>query len=96
MGRLEGKVCVVTGAAGGIGAETVARFAAEGAQVVGVDLAENAPGDLSLQVDAGDRGALVHEQPRALGADAARRAGDDADLAVEPGHASPPSRSRRT
>ena len=39
---------MVTGAAGGIGAETVARFRAEGATVVGVDLAENAPGDLAL------------------------------------------------
>jgi NAD(P)-dependent dehydrogenase (short-subunit alcohol dehydrogenase family) len=38
MGRLDGKVCVVTGAAGGIGAATCELFAAEGATVVGVDL----------------------------------------------------------
>jgi NAD(P)-dependent dehydrogenase (short-subunit alcohol dehydrogenase family) len=38
MARLDGKVCVVTGAAGGIGAATCALFAAEGATVVGVDL----------------------------------------------------------
>jgi NAD(P)-dependent dehydrogenase (short-subunit alcohol dehydrogenase family) len=49
-----GKVCVVTGASGGIGAETVALFRAEGARVVGVDLAEGAPGELSLQVDVTD------------------------------------------
>jgi len=51
MGRLEGKVCVVTGAAGGIGAATVAAFAREGATVVGVDLGEGSPGDLALVVD---------------------------------------------
>ena len=51
MGRLDGKVAVVTGAAGGIGAETVRRFREEGATVVGADLAEGTYGDLSLQVD---------------------------------------------
>ena len=49
--RLENKVCVITGAAGGIGTATVALFQREGAKVVGVDLAANAPGDLSLRVD---------------------------------------------
>jgi len=52
--RLEGKVCVVTGASGGIGAATVAVFQREGARVVGVDLSEGAPGDMSLQVDVTD------------------------------------------
>jgi NAD(P)-dependent dehydrogenase (short-subunit alcohol dehydrogenase family) len=51
--RLERKVCVITGAAGGIGAATAAVFAREGATVVGVDLIE-APGDLSLRVDVTD------------------------------------------
>jgi NAD(P)-dependent dehydrogenase (short-subunit alcohol dehydrogenase family) len=50
-GRLEGKVAVVTGAAGGIGAATVEAFQREGAKVVGVDLLQGAPGDLALAVD---------------------------------------------
>jgi NAD(P)-dependent dehydrogenase (short-subunit alcohol dehydrogenase family) len=52
--RLENKVCVVTGASGGIGAATVAVFQREGARVVGVDVADGAPGDLSLRVDVTD------------------------------------------
>jgi NAD(P)-dependent dehydrogenase (short-subunit alcohol dehydrogenase family) len=51
MGRLEGKVCVVTGAAGGIGSATVEVFRREGATVVGVDLHDRSPGDLALAVD---------------------------------------------
>jgi NAD(P)-dependent dehydrogenase (short-subunit alcohol dehydrogenase family) len=50
-GRLEGKVAVVTGAAGGIGAATVEVFQREGATVAGVDLLDGAPGDLPLTVD---------------------------------------------
>jgi NAD(P)-dependent dehydrogenase (short-subunit alcohol dehydrogenase family) len=67
-GRLEGKVCVITGAAGGIGAETARLFGEEGATVVGVDLAECADGDLALQADVSDeeqvRGVFsrVHEE----------------------------------
>ena len=53
-GRLEGRVCVVTGASGGIGAATIELFQREGARVVGADLAAGAPGDLSLQVDVTD------------------------------------------
>ncbi|HSG90456.1 MAG TPA: glucose 1-dehydrogenase [Pseudomonadales bacterium] len=38
MGRLDGKVAIVTGAASGMGRVTVARFVAEGARVVAADL----------------------------------------------------------
>ena len=54
QGRLEGRVCVVTGASGGIGAATIECFQREGARVAGADLAEGAPGDVSLQVDVTD------------------------------------------
>ena len=41
MGRLDGKVALVTGSASGLGAATATRFAAEGATVVGLDLNES-------------------------------------------------------
>jgi NAD(P)-dependent dehydrogenase (short-subunit alcohol dehydrogenase family) len=57
-GRLEGKVCVVTGAKGGIGASTVEAFHNEGATVAGVDLADDSPGDVALTVDVTDENAV--------------------------------------
>jgi NAD(P)-dependent dehydrogenase (short-subunit alcohol dehydrogenase family) len=54
VSRLARKVCVVTGAAGGIGSATVKRFQDEGATVVGVDLADDSPGDLALACDVTD------------------------------------------
>ena len=53
-GRLADKVCVITGAAGGIGAATAAAFEREGASVVGVDLIDHSVGMLSLQADVAD------------------------------------------
>lgn len=49
--RLAGKVCVITGAAGGIGRAAAELFSSEGARVVGVDLLEHSVGGLSLQAD---------------------------------------------
>ncbi len=56
--RLSGKVCVVTGAAGGIGGATAAVFAREGARVVGVDVREHDVGELSLTADLTDETAV--------------------------------------
>ena len=61
MSRLARKVCVITGAAGGIGSTSVQRFQDEGATVVGVDLTDDSPGDLALAVDVTDE-----DQVRAL------------------------------
>jgi NAD(P)-dependent dehydrogenase (short-subunit alcohol dehydrogenase family) len=63
--RLAGKVCVITGAAGGIGAETARLFEDEGAHVVGVDLMEGAPGELSLAADVTDEDAVIEMYGRA-------------------------------
>jgi NAD(P)-dependent dehydrogenase (short-subunit alcohol dehydrogenase family) len=59
-GRLEGKICVVTGTASGIGAESARLFAAEGARVVGIDLdAEQAEGALTIAADVSDEEQVI-------------------------------------
>jgi NAD(P)-dependent dehydrogenase (short-subunit alcohol dehydrogenase family) len=54
LGRLEGKVCVITGAASGIGADAAQLFVDEGATVAGVDLRDDGVGTLSLAADVSD------------------------------------------
>ena len=68
--RLDGKVCVITGAASGIGAEAARLFAAEGARVVGVDLEPGSEGELALQADVADE-----EQVRGMYARASEELG---------------------
>jgi NAD(P)-dependent dehydrogenase (short-subunit alcohol dehydrogenase family) len=64
--RLEGKVCVITGARGGIGTASAAVFAREGARVVGVDVVDGAPGELSLRVDVTDEQQVTEMYERVL------------------------------
>jgi NAD(P)-dependent dehydrogenase (short-subunit alcohol dehydrogenase family) len=65
MGRLDGKVCVITGTASGIGATAAELFVAEGGTVVGVDLSEGAAGSLKLQADVTDEQAVQEMYARA-------------------------------
>ncbi|HKO37946.1 MAG TPA: SDR family oxidoreductase [Solirubrobacterales bacterium] len=58
-GRLQDKVCVITGTASGIGAESARLFAEEGAKVVGIDLSTEAEGDLTIEADVSDEGQVV-------------------------------------
>jgi NAD(P)-dependent dehydrogenase (short-subunit alcohol dehydrogenase family) len=61
VGRLDEKVCVITGAASGIGAATCRRFAQEGARVAAVDIAETdaPPNGSSHRVDVTDDAAVA-------------------------------------
>jgi 3(or 17)beta-hydroxysteroid dehydrogenase len=56
VGRLEGKVAVITGGASGIGAAAARRFAAEGARVIVADVQD----DLGQAVAAGIDGLYLH------------------------------------
>jgi NAD(P)-dependent dehydrogenase (short-subunit alcohol dehydrogenase family) len=57
MKRLEGKIAIVTGAAGGIGTATVRRFVQEGAIVIAADILEE--GVRKVVSDLGDRGVAI-------------------------------------
>ncbi len=57
--RLKDKVCVITGAASGIGAESARLFAAEGATVAGVDVSPGAEGALALEADVTDEQQVI-------------------------------------
>jgi NAD(P)-dependent dehydrogenase (short-subunit alcohol dehydrogenase family) len=78
MGRLDGKVTLITGTARGMGRASALAFAAEGARVVGCDLdAAGADETVALVRDAG--GEMVSKAPVDLGdLEAARRWVDEA------------------
>ena len=60
-GRLEGKVCVVTGAGNGIGRACALRFAAEGAAVVVADVLDHDGRSVADEITAeGGRATFVH------------------------------------
>jgi NAD(P)-dependent dehydrogenase (short-subunit alcohol dehydrogenase family) len=61
-GRLEGKVCVVTGTGGSMGRETALAFAREGASVVGCDVAVESAQETVKMVEAAG-GQMVSLQP---------------------------------
>ena len=52
-GRLEGKVCVITGAGGGMGREAARVFAAEGARICVADISATAADETVAACPAG-------------------------------------------
>jgi NAD(P)-dependent dehydrogenase (short-subunit alcohol dehydrogenase family) len=64
-GRLEGKVCVVTGTGGGMGRATALAFAREGASVVGCDVAVE-PAEETVKLVHAAGGTMVSLQPSRL------------------------------
>jgi NAD(P)-dependent dehydrogenase (short-subunit alcohol dehydrogenase family) len=70
--RFEGKVVVITGAAGGIGRAAAARFAVEGARLVLVDLAGSPLGEVVSGAEAGGAAALAVEADVSRAADVER------------------------
>jgi NAD(P)-dependent dehydrogenase (short-subunit alcohol dehydrogenase family) len=59
MSRLAGKVCVITGAAGGIGGASASVFTREGARVVGVDVRDHDVGEVALVCDLANESAVA-------------------------------------
>jgi NAD(P)-dependent dehydrogenase (short-subunit alcohol dehydrogenase family) len=60
VGRLEGKVAIITGAGGGIGRAMVLRFVEEGAQVVAADIDEDRVAETAEL--AGQHGDVMHRR----------------------------------
>ncbi|HYG95352.1 MAG TPA: 3-oxoacyl-ACP reductase FabG [Nocardioides sp.] len=73
MGRFDGRVAVVTGAARGIGFGTATRFAEEGASVAVVDLDEGAAAEAASKLPVGDGAKAI-----GVGADVSDAASVDA------------------
>jgi NAD(P)-dependent dehydrogenase (short-subunit alcohol dehydrogenase family) len=61
-GRLEGKVCVITGTGGSMGRATAVAFAREGASVVGCDVTVE-PSEATVEMVRGGGGEMVSMQP---------------------------------
>jgi NAD(P)-dependent dehydrogenase (short-subunit alcohol dehydrogenase family) len=61
-GRLEAKVCVITGTGGSMGREAALTFAREGASVVGCDLSVDAA-EATVEMVRGEGGTMVSRQP---------------------------------
>ena len=59
MGRLDGKVAIITGGARGMGASHVRKFISEGAKVVFTDL--NEEGGLALEKELGNNAKFVKQ-----------------------------------
>src|ERR1700730_1143750 len=61
-GRLEGRVCVVTGTGGSMGRATAVTFAYEGASVVGCDVTVE-PAEATVEIVHAAGGKMVPRQP---------------------------------
>jgi NAD(P)-dependent dehydrogenase (short-subunit alcohol dehydrogenase family) len=79
MGRLDGKVAVITGAASGMGRATAVLFAREGAAVLVADVDDRGGQDTVAQIAAGDGRALFRRTDVSSGDDVAGMIGTALD-----------------